>query len=160
VTRVLSQYFARLQISQEASVEGAPLGDPGDSVELSLPPLNEHSKNLSIVASGANETTGAHHRYDIANFDASTNPAYRDSDTANLLTILFQQGPVPDVGINGVTPEAVLVCLLHLFEGYQTSKFACPENEEAIKGFQASLDAIRSRTASRIERGVEGTHQA
>lgn len=67
----------------------------------------------------------------------------------------FQQGPVPQYGVNGTTNEAVLSILIHRTE-HLNSQFPCEENEVALEHMRAALRSFESRTAKRIQRGVEG----
>lgn len=152
----LGKYYAQAEQVSNEDIGVIPEVESG--VLIHCGQHNEHARKLSILATGAHLVTGARHRYDITGFDARTNPAFHPTDHENILTILFQQGPVPNVGINGVTPEALLLCVQHLFEGYQTSTFKCQENEDVLEGVGKAIAAIRARTAGRVERGVEGTH--
>ena len=152
----LSQYYATEQTGNEEFA--TPLQE-GQGTTLETGTHNEHALTLKILASHAHAVTGADHRYDISGFDASKNPAFKEGDQATVLSILFQQGAVPEVGINGVTPESLLLCIEHLFNGYQTSQFACDENATVLQGVGMALEAIRARTADRTQRGVEGTHK-
>ena len=47
-------------------------------------------------------------------------------------TISFQNGPIGEVGVNGITNEALLAILIDRLEGFQSSKYACEENETAL----------------------------
>jgi hypothetical protein len=67
----------------------------------------------------------------------------------------FQQGPVPQYGVNGTTNEAVLSILIHRTE-HLNAQFPCVENEVALEHMRAALRSFESRTAKRIARGVEG----
>lgn len=152
----LSKYYAAEQTGNE---EFATLPQKDTGTLLETGSHNEHASSLKILATCPHAVTGADHRYDITGFNASKNPGFKEDDKENILTILFQQGAVPEVGINGVTPESLLLCIQHLFTGYQTSKFACDENATVLEGVDMALTAIRARTADRTERGVEGTHE-
>jgi hypothetical protein len=72
--------------------------------------------------------------------------------------ISFQDGPIGEVGVNGVTNELCAAIIIDRLEGFQTSKYACPENAAALEHFRAGLAALESRTKKREARGVEGTH--
>lgn len=151
----LSKYYEAEQTGNEEFAT-LPQGDTGVLLETGA--HNEHAVTLKILATCGHAVTGAHHRYDITGFNTSKNPAFKEDDKENILSILFQQGAVPEVGVNGVTPESLLLCIEHLFKGYQTSQFACDENATVLEGVGMALGAIRARTADRTERGVEGTH--
>ena len=71
-------------------------------------------------------------------------------------TILgFQQGPIPEHGVNGLTNEALLAVLIHRTE-HLDSQFPCDENKRAIADMKNALVNFEVRTARRMVRGVEG----
>ena len=72
--------------------------------------------------------------------------------------IRFQCGPIKEVGVNGITNEALLAVLIDRMEGFQSSPFACTENAVALTHLDAALEAFKSRTRARDARGVEGTN--
>lgn len=74
-------------------------------------------------------------------------------------SVQFQLGPVKQVGLNGLTNEAMLAILIHRTK-YLDSKFPCNENKHAIEAMQSALNAFESRTKGRIDRGVEGQNLA
>lgn len=75
------------------------------------------------------------------------------------LCIHFQEGPVNEVGVNGVfTPDLLNIVLCNL-EHFQNSDFACEENARAIEHINAALDALRERTEKRRARGVLGYYK-
>lgn len=83
---------------------------------------------------------------------------YVDCDgSENGSTITFQHGPVKENGINGLTNEVLLAIVADRLDGFQSSRFACAENERARMHVLGALDALKSRTANRVARGVEGT---
>lgn len=87
---------------------------------------------------------------------------YRIEPTiGNALGILieFQNGPIKEVGINGVTHEALLAILIDRLEGFQSGKYACADNQEALEACRTAQKILKRRTEARAARGVEGTHQ-
>lgn len=72
-------------------------------------------------------------------------------------TIRFQNGPIQERGINGVSGEAILAVLIDRYEDFQAGPYACQENADALTHLQAAMACLHSRTKARIERGVEGT---
>jgi hypothetical protein len=73
--------------------------------------------------------------------------------------VLFQNGPIKEHGVNGVTNEVLLAILIDRFQGFQTSKWACEENERTLYHLVEALGAQIERTKGREKRGVEGTHE-
>jgi hypothetical protein len=76
------------------------------------------------------------------------------------LQIGFQKGPIKEVGVNGVTQEALLAIVAHRLECFQAGPFACEENAQALEHVNAALAVLKARTLARQKRGVEGTTQA
>lgn len=72
-------------------------------------------------------------------------------------TLRFQLGPVKEVGVNGVTNEAVLEVLLHRMQ-HLNAQFPCRENSLAITNLEQALMWLERRTRNRKARGVEGTN--
>lgn len=75
-----------------------------------------------------------------------------------LCKVDFQEGPIKENGINGVTNEDLLLMVITRLEGFQNSEFRCMENQQAIDSILDAVDALRARTNKRIECGVEGTN--
>ena len=71
----------------------------------------------------------------------------------------FQEGPVKEVGLNGVQNEDLLQMVIARLQAFQNSAFACVENADALKKIQEALAILNARTAKRQSRGVEGTNQ-
>lgn len=75
------------------------------------------------------------------------------------LFIDFQNGPINECGVNGITHEVLIAILLDRLEGFQKGEYACRENADAIIDLNRALAVLKSRTKQRMERGVEGTHE-
>ena len=71
----------------------------------------------------------------------------------------FQDGPIDEAGVNGVTHEALLAILIDRLEGFQRGPYACNENARALRYLVNALDILKERTRERVVRGVEGTHK-
>lgn len=91
---------------------------------------------------------GACHEYGISH------------DGKTLCPITFQNGPIKEAGINGVTHEALLAILIDRMEGFQSGPYASDDNAQALGHMKGALWALQNRTRARIARGVEGTHAA
>lgn len=94
--------------------------------------------------------------------DAAGNPAGGVA-TSRGMTISWQNGQLgrgdERKEPNGAFVEDVIHAAAERIRFYQASKFACDENEEALQYLELALDALRSRTAKREARKVEGTHE-
>ena len=126
--------------------------------------INEHKINpandtISIVVTDAPGSGGANHRYEIGGFDASKNVS---SNTAGApdseLVIMFQNGPIPESGVNGVTHEVLLAIVADRLRSFQAGPFACKANACALTHIEEAQHWLQQRTIERMRRGVEGTH--
>ncbi len=59
---------------------------------------------------------------------------------------------------NGAFVETVIQAAIARIEYYQSTKFNCWENKQAIGHLELALKQLEVRTAGREEREVEGTH--
>jgi hypothetical protein len=81
------------------------------------------------------------------------------------LNIRWQRGPLKPPGEtemmppNGAFPETVIEAALRRLKFYQTTRFKCKENEEAIKHLDTALTILRERIARREAAGTLGTHK-
>lgn len=73
--------------------------------------------------------------------------------------INFQNGPIREAGVNGFTHEALLAILEDRLTGFQSGPYACDENAWALYLIRVAQGVLKSRTAKRLARGVEGTHK-
>jgi hypothetical protein len=105
---------------------------------------------------------GANHLYSITGFNTQTNASCpfvaRYGKPSDHATILFQNGPIPEKGTNGITHENLLAILEDRLKGFQSGPFACEENAVALFHIQEAQRILKLRTEKRIARGVEGTH--
>jgi hypothetical protein len=102
---------------------------------------------------------GANHRYQISGYDTSTNASIAGEQPSYKTVILFQNGPIGEVGVNGLTHEALLAICIDRLQSFQKGPFACRENALALTKLEEALHWLQHRTLARIARGVEGTHQ-
>ena len=70
----------------------------------------------------------------------------------------FQDGPIKEFGVNGITHEALLAIVIDRLQSFQAGPFACTANQNALGYCRAALTALLDRTMERIARGVEGTN--
>lgn len=119
------------------------------------------SPRLSIEVTDEPGKGGANFRYEINGFDTSTNTSDdslgRVPSRAGHLVILFQNGTIKDLGINGITQEALLAIVIDRLRGFQAGQFSSPFNASALFHCEQALNDLQQRTMERIVRGVEGT---
>lgn len=126
--------------------------------------LDEHKINpandrLRIVVTDAPGAGGANHRYVINGFSAASNAsAFDGEDDRDACFILFQNGPIAEVGLNGVTQEALLAVVADRLRSFQAGDYACKENACALTHIEEALHWLQQRTIKRMRRGVEGTN--
>lgn len=117
--------------------------------------VNPVNDKLKITVTDAAGAGGANHRYEITGFNTEANPSY-DPDSASELTILFQNGPINESGINGITQEALLAIVADRLRSFQAGAFACRENAIALTKIEEAMHWLQQRTIARMRRGVEG----
>lgn len=71
----------------------------------------------------------------------------------------FQNGPIKEAGVNGITNKALLAILAHRI-AYLNGKFPCRENSIALTKIQEAAHWLEHRTKDRLTSGVEGEHKA
>jgi len=83
---------------------------------------------------------------------------YRVSRPGSVVTCIeFQNGPIAEVGVNGLTHEVLLAIVIDRLQSFQAGPFACRENANALRHVEEALKWLISRTKDRMRRGVEGT---
>jgi len=104
---------------------------------------------------------GANHAYCISGFDLGRNPGVGPGfEDVVGINIYFQNGPIPEAGVNGVTQEVLLAIVIDRLRSFQKGPYACRENELALQRAEESLHWLQQRTIARMRRGVEGQHKA
>lgn len=95
---------------------------------------------------------GANHSYEIFTLgDAAVS-----SSRGRRCKIMFQKGAVKDVGLNGISDEALLAVVADRLDGFQSGEFACKDNITAANHVKMAMRSLRHRTFDRKRRGVEG----
>jgi hypothetical protein len=72
------------------------------------------------------------------------------------LMIQFQNGPIGDHGVNGITEGVLLAIVVDRLRRHQAGPFACRENDLALANIEQGLHWLHQRTLDRMRRGVEG----
>ena len=111
--------------------------------------INEHKVNpandrLELAVTDEPGAGGANHRYEISGFDGG-------------LVVNFQNGPINENGVNGVTQEVLLAIVTDRLRSFQAGPYACRENALALTKIEEAQHWLHSRTMARMNRGVEGT---
>lgn len=126
--------------------------------------INDHVVNpandkLTITVTDQPGAGGANHRYVVQGYDAHTNVSAKPADEKYDTVVLFQNGPINEVGVNGITQEVLLAIVADRLRSFQAGPFACRENALALTKIEEAQHWLQQRTIARMRRGVEGTHQ-
>lgn len=125
--------------------------------------LHEHKVNpandvIKITVMDDPGAGGANHHYRVALPNQSGGP---DSPKmAGIWDINFQNGPIAEAGVNGLTQEILLAIVIDRLRSFQAGKFACRENAKALEKVEEAQHWLHSRTLARMHRGVEGRNIA
>jgi len=125
--------------------------------------INPANDRLRIEATDSPGAGGANNLYMVEGFDSSTNASDpfidRHGQPAKHTTILFQNGPIAEKGVNGITQEALLAIVIDRLRCFQDGPFSCRENAIALTKCEEALHWLQQRTLARMRRGVEGTNK-
>ncbi|MCK1281493.1 hypothetical protein IVB46_40375 [Bradyrhizobium sp. 61] len=116
-------------------------------------PVNDRLRITVLDQPGAG---GANHEYRIEATNDGSGLPHKIADHH----ISFQNGPINERGVNGVTQEVLLAIVADRLNSFQNGPFACRENEIALEKVQEAMEALQSRTKARMARGVEGRNVA
>lgn len=130
---------------------------------------------IEIVAADEPGPGGANHVYRLRLANHLTHP---NRATPDHTIIRFQNGPIGESGVNGLSNEALIALVIDRIRGFQhqrlgdltppnvgvpgdfdfnsRGKFACRENAIALTHFEEGLMWLQKRTRDRQARGVEG----
>ena len=125
--------------------------------------VNPANDKLTITVVDKPGSGGANHAYFISGADFDDNPGAGElmeySEHLAGCGLLFQNGPIAEAGVNGVTHEDLLEILCDRLRGFQSGPYACADNAEALACLTQAQTALQRRTKERVARGVEGTHE-
>lgn len=96
---------------------------------------------------------GANHEYAIS----WAGPVAGGPD--DFIVVKFQNGPVKEFGVNGITNEAMTAIVIDRLRSLQSGPFPSREAAIALTHFEEGLMWLQRRTIARIKRGVEGTNE-
>jgi hypothetical protein len=132
--------------------------------ELTLHKFTSANEAIKIEVVDKPGHGGASHHYSITGFNTENNPANESPSGYRSiymrLPVIFQNGTLPEVGVNGVTEQALLAILIDRLQGFQKGPFACRESALALTKLEEAMHWMHARTRERTERGVEGKHEA
>lgn len=130
--------------------------------ELTAHRVNGANDQLQVTVEDEPGAGGANHRYEVTGFDTENNASAENrqgfKSSFSRQVILFQNGPIKECGVNGITQEVLLAILIDRLEGFQRGPYACHDNQMALDALQTARLFLHKRTMDRLARGVEGTH--
>ena len=130
--------------------------------EITTHKVNGCNEAISIIVNDQPGAGGANHRYEIKGFDTANNPSGMDPigfrSSFSKQVILFQNGPIKEAGVNGITQEVLIAICIDRLECFQKGPFACEDNADALSLLRAAQGALQRRTRERLAKGIEGTH--
>lgn len=115
--------------------------------------LNGLNEALDITVLDEPGAGGANHEYEIR----LEHPA--GGSTVPGCRISFQNGPIQEAGVNGISGEALIAVQIDRLRSFQAGPYACRENAIALTHLEDALMWLQKRTRDRLARGVEGTSQ-
>jgi len=94
---------------------------------------------------------GASHLYEITGYQSPNGNAG--------VVIEFQDGPINEVGVNGLTHEVLLAIVADRLRSFQAGPFASRHNALALTHIEDAQNWLNRRALERMRRGVEGTSE-
>lgn len=111
--------------------------------------INPANDRLQIEVMDQPGPGGANHQYMIT--------AAPGEATARAWQLDFQNGAINEVGVNGLTHEALLAIVADRLKSFQAGPYAHKSNAEALHHIEQAQEWLQARTKERMARGVEGT---
>lgn len=102
-----------------------------------------------------NYTFGAYHTFFVDHAQEEEGVDRR----SHLAVIHFQEGPIKENGVNGVSNEDLLLMVLTRLNQLNSGPYGCRENSLAITKLEEAVMWLRARTLQREKRQVEGTSE-
>jgi hypothetical protein len=110
-----------------------------------------HGGHGEVVVRKLQETDVSRSVYSIEN--------YGTSGKFHCSVLPFQQGPIPEVGVNGFTNESLLAILIHRTK-ILNHHVPSLQNQMALEHLEQTKLLFEDRTKDRKTRGVEGSKVA
>lgn len=126
--------------------------------------INDHVVNpandrIRIAVTDAPGAGGANHRYEVSGYNDIDNPSRPKDRSTDGMVILFQNGPINEAGVNGITQEVLLAIVADRLRSFQAGRFSCSENAAALSHVEEAQHWLQQRTLARMRRAVEGTNE-
>jgi hypothetical protein len=114
--------------------------------------INPANDQIQILVTDEPNAGGANHRYEVTGFKTGTNVSLseRDPDAKSKIVLLFQNGPINEVSVNGVTQEVLLTIVADRLRSFQTGPYSCKENACALTKIEEVQHWLQQRTIARM----------
>ena len=122
--------------------------------EITTHKINGLNKSIRVAASDAPGIGGANHEYVLDWTYERVVPA-----SEQRIVIRFQNGPIAEQGVNGISDESLLAILIDRLQCFQNGDYKCRENAIALTKLEEAMHWLHHRTRERVARGVEGTSE-
>lgn len=119
--------------------------------------VNPANDTISITVLDEPGAGGANHHYMVTLPDWTRAP--NGSEAKGVWDIQFQNGPIAEAGVNGLTQEVLLAIVIDRLRSFQAGPYACKANACALTHIEEAQHWLQQRTIERMRRGVEGTHE-
>ena len=120
--------------------------------ELTDHKVNPANDVLTVTVTDLPGSGGANHTYKVS--------GYHGKSGAISTLIEFQNGPINEAGVNGLTHEVLLAIVADRLRSFQQGPFANRYNAVALTHIEEAQNWLNRRTLERMRRGVKGTHKA
>src|SRR4051794_22738757 len=100
--------------------------------EITSHKVNACNTEQRIFALDEPGSGGANHRYGLGMVDESTL-------RGDGVVLSFQNGPIKEAGVNGVTHEMLLAVVIDRLSAFQRGPFACRENAIALTKLEEAV---------------------
>lgn len=111
--------------------------------------VNPANDSIQVSVFDAVGNGGAHHVY---------HASWAGKDGIQQVRVIdFQNGPINECGVNGLTHEVLLAIVADRLRSFQKGPFATRYNALALTAIEEAQNWLNRRTLERMRRGVEGT---
>ncbi len=127
--------------------------------EITSHKVNGCNEALTVCAIDEKGSGGANHHYLVMlphHVDSWKADGEGSTPIANCGSIRFQNGPIKEAGVNGLTHEVLLAIVIDRLQSFQAGPFACRENALALTKLEEAAHWLHHRTRARVARGGRG----
>ena len=131
------------------------MNEPRTLTDHIINPVND---KLTIAVLDEPGAGGANHLYRVTGF-TQVPPHTAPPCSEPHADVIFQNGPINEFGVNGLTQEVLLAIVADRLRSFQKGPFSCKANACALTHIEEAQHWLQQRTIERMRRGVEGTNK-